>query len=54
MMKALSFLPVLFLYFSFLILGQESEQGPSRPEDVLREWFERWNALDGRKRPRTI
>ena len=29
MMKALSFLPVLFLYFSFLILGQESEQGPS-------------------------
>ena len=47
MMKALSFLPVLFLYFSFLILGQESEQGPSRPEDVLREWFERWNALDG-------
>jgi hypothetical protein len=47
MIKALSLLPVLFLSSSFLILGQESERGSSRPEDVLREWFERWNALDG-------
>jgi ketosteroid isomerase-like protein len=47
MIKTLSFLPVLFLSSSFLILGQESEQESSRPEDVPREWFERWNALDG-------
>ena len=47
MIKALWFLPALFLSSSFFILGQESEQEPSRPEDFIREWFERWNALDG-------
>ena len=45
MIKALSLLPVLFLSSSFLILGQESEQGSSRPEDVLRE---------GRRPPRMV
>jgi ketosteroid isomerase-like protein len=47
-MRRVAAVSVLTLLFSFTLFGQAAaDKDQLKPEDVVRQWFERWNKLDG-------
>lgn len=46
-MKRLFLFLSLCVFLSSAYLSQQQQKQPLKPEEVVEEWFKRWNALDG-------